>query len=425
MRNLLKILVCFLICVSFVFPTMSWGKTGKKIEITIWEWITTQGPGPVYQEILQSYRKSHPNIKVKSISCPWGQAHNKVLLMYQVNRMPDVIGVNRNWLLEFVALNILEDLTPYVEKIPGMREKYYDAVKGELNGRVYILPYDGGNAALVYNTRVFKELGLQPPKTLDEFVEIGKKLVDPAHNKFATQFCISEKNVAGANVCNIGPILTSFGGTYVKNRKAAFNSPEGVAAIKWMINLEKTGIAAPGGITVTAKNMREAFASERVFMTFDGAWGTSYYNNFPELKWDVARMPAGPKGDIGTVVNIMCWGISRTSKHKDAAWDLLSYLESDKMMLKYFKEGNVMPCIKKYGKLPEFQKKYKGFLDTYASTNNYFQTGSAAQETQMYRLIVEAYHKAFLGKMSVKDALDEAAEKYNKIAEEFYAKYKL
>ena len=101
-------LFCVLICVSFVFPTIAGGEV-KKVKLTIWEWITTQGPGPVYQEVLQSYRDSHPNVKVESISDPWNQAHTKVLLMYQADQMPDVIGVNRNWFTEFVALDIPED----------------------------------------------------------------------------------------------------------------------------------------------------------------------------------------------------------------------------------------------------------------------------------------------------------------------------
>jgi ABC-type glycerol-3-phosphate transport system substrate-binding protein len=425
MKSLLKILVCVLVCLSVGVVAFAGGQQeakAEKVKLVIWEWISTQGPGPVYQEILQSYRASHPNVEVESISDPWNQAHDKVLLMHQAGRLPDIIGVNRNWLVEFVALGIIADLTPYVDEVPGMRDKYYDAVKGEIDGKVWILPYDGGNAAFVYNTAKFSQLGLAAPETFDQFMSAARKLADPANNKFATQFCITEKNVTGANVCNIGPILTSFGGTYVKDRKAAFNGPEGVEAFQWMINLEKDGLAAPGGITVDAKNMREAFASERVYTTFDGAWGVTFYNNFPELKWDVSRMLK--KKNIGTVVNIMCWGMAKSSKNQEAAWDLLSYIESDDMLLKYFRDGSVMPNTKKHGALPEFQKKYQGFLETYAQTTNYFQTGSVAQESELYRILVEAYHMAFLGQMSVKAALDEAADKYNKSAEEFYAQYK-
>lgn len=426
MKKIARILVILLTVFLVAIPVFAGGTkeqpaTSKKVKIVIWEWISTQGSGPAYQKVLQSYRESHPNIKVVSISDPWNQAHNKVLLMHQAHKMPDIIGVNRNWLMEFVSMGILEDLTPYVNTVPGMKDKYYDAVKGTLNGKVYILPYAGGDAALIYNTEVFKNAGLTPPKTLDEFVAVGKKLSDPTNNKYGTQWCMSEKNVAGANVCNFGPILTSFGGTYVRNKKAAFNDPDGVAAMEWMIKLEKEGIAAPGGTTVDAKSMREAFASGRVFMTFDGAWGVPFYNKFPNLKWNVTRMPKGK--EIGTVVNIMCWGIPKESKHKKEAWDLLKYIESDKMLLQYFREGHVMPCTKKIGSMPEFQKKYKGFLDTYAQTTNFFQTGSVPQETELYRLIVDAYQKAFNGEMSVKAALDQAANKYNKIIDEFYKKH--
>ena len=118
MKTLFRILICILVCICMVSPVM--GKEKKKI--VIWEWISTQGPGAVYQEILQSYRDSHPDVEVESISTPWNQAHDKVLLMQQADQVPDIIGVNRNWLVEFTALDIIEDLTPYVTKIPGMRE---------------------------------------------------------------------------------------------------------------------------------------------------------------------------------------------------------------------------------------------------------------------------------------------------------------
>lgn len=415
MKKFLSIVVILALVVS----ASSVFAAEKKVKLQIWEWISNQGEGPVYKQVIESYMKEHPNVEIEMLTNPWNQAHDKILIMSQANKMPDIIGVNRNWLMEFVSMDLIEDLTPYVEQVPGMREKFYEPLRGEMGGKVYILPYSGGNAALVINKKVFAEMGLTPPTTLDEFVEISKKLSNAAEGKYATQFGLAEKNVTGANVCNIGPILYSFGGKYVENKKAAFNSPEGVAALQWMVDLEQQKLAGPGSITVDARGMRERFAGGQAFMTFDGSWGTPFYNKYPEVEFEVVKMPKGKY--VGTVVNIMCWGISKSSKNKEAAWDLLNYIMSDENLLKLFKEANVMPNMPKYGELPEFQEKYKGFLETLAASKNFFQTGSVPQESQLYKILTQAYHEAFLGKKSPQQALDDAAKKYNMILEEFYA----
>jgi ABC-type glycerol-3-phosphate transport system substrate-binding protein len=386
--------------------------------LRVWSWLFTQGEGPVLRSLIEDFDASREDIEVEIMETPWNQAHDQILLMSQTRDMPDLIGVNRTWLVEFDSLGILEDLSDNVASVPGLGDQFFEPVKGELNGKTLVLPYSGGNAALIYNKGLFDELGLQPPATIEEFVEVAEAISDPAANRFATQFCIAESNVAGANVCNLGPILYSFGAQYVENRKAAFNSPEGVAAIQWMIDLENNGLAAPGSITVDARGMREQLAGGAAAMTFDGAWGTPFYNNYPEVEIGIAPMPRGM--NTGTVVNIANWGIPANGEKKEEAWALLSYLMEKENMLRLFREGNVMPTIPEFAEMPEFKSKYAGFLTTLAESDNYFQTGSLPQEGEMYRILVQAYQKAFLGTMSVQEALDEAAAEYNAILDEFY-----
>jgi multiple sugar transport system substrate-binding protein len=391
---------------------------GDVTTLRVWSWLFTQGEGPVLRELVEEFDESREDLVVEIMETPWNQARDQILVMSQAGDMPDLIGVNRNWLLEFISLEMIEDLTPFVEQVPGLRTQFFEAVRGEYDGRVWVMPYSGGNSALVYNKTLLDELGLEPPTTMDQFVEIGRQIADPSSNRYATQFGISEANTAGANVCNIGPILYSFGGSYVENERAAFNSPEGVAALEWMIELERSGIAAPGSTTVDARGMREVMAGNIAAMTFDGAWGTPFYNNYPDIEIGIAPMPRGE--NVGTVVNIANWGIAEQSENKEEAWDLLAYLMEPDNMLRLFREANAMPIIPEYAELPEFSDK-AGFLETLAQSDNYFQTGSVPRESELYRIIVQAYQEAFLGAKSPQEALDDAADAYNEILDEFYA----
>lgn len=420
MRKLITVAFMLMLTIGLVFGGGQEESTDSDVTtLRVWGWLFTEGEGPVLKALIEEFDDSREDIRVEIMETPWNQARDQLLVMSQAGDMPDLIGVNRNWLLEFISLGIIEDLTPYVEEVDGLREQFFEPVRGEHDGKVWIMPYSGGNSALVYNKGLFDERGLEPPETMEEFVELSRRLSDPSSNRFATQFGLSEANTTGANVCNIGPILTSVGGTYVEDRKAAFNSPEGVAALEWMMMLEEEGLAAPGSTTVDARGMREQMAGGVAAMTFDGAWGTPFYNNYPEIEIGIAPMPEG--SDVGTVVNIACWGISEASENKEEAWDLLSFLVKPENMLRLFQEGNVIPIIPEYAEMPEFQEKYAGFLTTLAESDNYFQTGSVPQESELYRLVVQAYQEAFLGAKSPQKALDDAAAEYNEILAEFYA----
>jgi len=388
------------------------------VKMKIWGWTLNRSDGASIHPISEAYMEENPEVEIEMMETNWNEAYNSIILMSQSGNMPDLLQVNRNWLQDFIQMGVLEDLTDRVQAI-GFNGKFYEPVIGEDNGRTWVIPYLGGNSALIINKGLFDELGLEPPKTMDDVVKIGKAVSNSDENFYATVFCMSESNVTGANVCNFGPILYTFGGQYVDNQKAAFNNKAGVKAMQWMIDMEqKENIATPGSITVDARRMREIMAAGDVLMTFDGAWGTPFYANYPELDIEYVQMPSAE--NVGTVINIANWGIAKESKAKDTAWDFLQYLYNDENLALLNNDGN-MPITPALGKLPENQASYSGFLNTLAVSDNFFRTGSVPNETELYRIIVKAYHEASLGKKSVKSALDDAAAEYNVLLDAFYS----
>jgi ABC-type glycerol-3-phosphate transport system substrate-binding protein len=390
----------------------------KTAKLKIWGWTLNRSDGASIHPISEAYMEANPGVEIELMETNWNEAYNSIILMSQSGNMPDLYQVNRNWLQDFIKMGALEDLTDRVAAA-GMNDRFYEPVLGEDNGRTWIIPYLGGNSALIINRGLFNELGVKVPTTMEEIAALGKAVSNPDKNFYATAFCMSESNVTGANVCNFGPILFTFGGSYVENQKASFNNAAGVKAMQWMIDMEKNAkIATPGSITIDARRMREIMAAGDVLMTFDGAWGTPFYANYPELDIEYVQMPAAE--NIGTVINIACWGIAKESEVKDEAWDFLQYLYTDENLALLNKDGN-MPITPTLGTLPENQTAYAGFLDTLAVSDNYFRTGSVPNETELYRLVVKAYHEAMLGKKSVQQALDDAAAEYDVLLKKFYS----
>jgi len=338
------------------------GKEAEKVKLTLWGWIFTGNDGTAIRAAVEDYQNENPNIELDLQDVNWAQAHDNLILMSQSGNMPDLPMINRNWLVEAVSLDVLENLTPRLED-SGMADMFYSPVRGDYKGKDYVLPYAGGNSALIINKTMFDEMGLTTPATFAEFVEICQTVTKTEKNFYGTAFCISEANVAGACVCNLVPILLSFGAKLVENNKSTFNSDEGVEAIRWMIDLEKKQkLSTPGSVTIDARKMREIMIAKNALMVFDGAWGAARYGG---IEIDIVKMPK--KKEIGTVVNIACWGLPKDGEKNDAAWEFLKYLYSDKYL-------------------------------------------------------VRAYQEAYHGQKDVQTALDDAAAKYNTILDEFYSK---
>lgn len=415
----------FSILLSFCLVLISLGTAvAERTTLTWYEWVSQEAKPGVMKHIIEGFEKEHPDIDVKQITDPWPVTHDKIITMWQAERLPDVLAVNRNWLWEFVSLGLIEPLDSYLnqespEYTQELENKFFEAARGTFRGKTYVFPLWGGVAGLVYNVDIFAEKGLLPPATLEDFVEVSKKLAEPARFRYATVFCLSEKNVAGANVCNIGPILYSMGGQYVRNKKSVFNEEPGVKTVEFLVNMEKKGYAMPGSITYTAADMRDVVAGEKAAMVLDGAWCWAVYGaKAPEL--NIKNAPVPTDEAIGTVYNGGNLGIPKQSKHKSEAWEFIKYMTSDDTIYYWYKSG-YMPLAKKFAALPEFKSTYEGFFETFGSTNNFFQTGSIPQEIQMNRIVVSAIHKVFLGEKSAKEALDVAAAKYNEVLEKAYA----
>ena len=55
-------------------------------------------------------------------------------------------------------------------------------------------------------------------------------------------------------------------------------------------------------------------------MTIEGNWiKGAMTNDYPDVKYTVAPMPAGPAGE-GTLLFTQCWGVAAQSEAQEQAW---------------------------------------------------------------------------------------------------------
>ncbi len=96
-----------------------------------------------------------------------------------------------------------------------------------INGRRYGIPVNFNTQILFYRKDIFDELGLKPPTTFDEFLDVLKKLDAAKKTKHPSAIAFGGTAMAGEFHSN----LMAFGGRWFDDRgRPAFNSEAGLRA---------------------------------------------------------------------------------------------------------------------------------------------------------------------------------------------------
>jgi multiple sugar transport system substrate-binding protein len=98
---------------------------------------------------------------------------------------------------------------------------------GTINGRRYGVPLNFNTQIVFYRKDIFDELGLKPPTTFDEFLEVLKKLDAAKKTRYPTAIAFGGTQLAGEFHNN----LMAFGGRWFDEQgRPAFNSEAGLKA---------------------------------------------------------------------------------------------------------------------------------------------------------------------------------------------------
>ncbi len=261
------------------------------------------------------------------------------------------------------------DVLRFEDHMPGLMEQqaYWD-------GKVYGLPYISAAMGLVYRNDITEQYGIKLPETWDELIEVCKKLqIELPEGMYPLIFTAKRDE---AVVCTYFNLLGSYGGyVYDSEYRAALDTE---AARKSLIMLkEMLNYCPPGTTTYDHAEVLQAFGDGKI------VFGIYWFNQAPVFenpntsrivgKWDAYLMP-GVRQEDGSIKRAHTtggWGlgISKDSKHKDAAWEFLVWASSEEVQRAVIKGGH--PSRKSILEDPEVQKEHrelKWFLEALNST---------------------------------------------------------
>lgn len=211
---------------------------------------------------------------------------------------------------------------------------------GRKNGTPYIVPLVTEWQVMYYRKDLFKAANLSVPTTFAELENAAKVLNTGGVAGFGS------RGKGAAAVTQLSSYVYNYGGLYLKDNVAVFNSPEALEAIRYYGRL--LGKYGPQGVvSMSWENLMPVFQAGKLAMwtdasVFYGQVVDPTKTQIPAENVGVAQLPKGPKGDSPFIV--VSWGMAMSSKTKnsDAAMEFLNWATKKSLAIDGMKKNITM-----------------------------------------------------------------------------------
>ena len=302
--------------------------------------------GEVAAQLLDSFEREHPGVRVRIEQLPWTAAHEKLLTAFAGNATPDVAQLGNTWLPELVALDALEPLDAHLQASSDIDARdYFPGIwdTNIVNGRLYGVPWYVDTRLLFYRRDLLAKAGYSaPPRTWEEWLQMltaVKQSVGPG--RYAILLPLNEYDPLVALALQQSEPLLRDDGRFGNFRSEGFRR-----TWRFFLSMYERGLAPPATNNEIA-NVWNEFARGYFSFYISGPWQIGEFKRrLPaELQsaWATAPLP-GPQGPGASIAGGSSLAVFRRSRRKEAAWQLVQFLSRPAVQQRFHEiTGNLPP----------------------------------------------------------------------------------
>ncbi|MBB4933132.1 N,N'-diacetylchitobiose transport system substrate-binding protein [Lipingzhangella halophila] len=316
---------------------------GEEDSFDVWIMQGTNPDATAYFEDIADQFEEETGVEANIEFQDWADAHDQFVTAMAGDTAPDVAEVGTTWTPEFAAAGGLVDITDQV----GDTDRFVDALAeaGELDGRMYGMPWYAGVRSVVYRTDVFEELDLEEPGNWDELREVATTIADERDDMAAFP-------VAGGATQQMLPFIWGNGGELATEEDGTWSSglasAEAREGIEFYTNLDlEDGTSTAGAATWDEADLQDNFIDGNVAMMISGSWTPSaILEGNPDLEGDIGAFPIpGRDGGIspaflgGSHLAVM------DGADEEAAGSFIELLTEEENLRRWAEESTYFPGV--------------------------------------------------------------------------------
>ncbi|WP_168118833.1 extracellular solute-binding protein [Paenibacillus sp. HB172176] len=302
------------------------------------------------------------------VSVPAGKLAETVQLNVASGSMPDISMIlSISDANKFGQQGAFANILDYMELMPHFKkwkEQYPEAFRSNLapDGKMYMFPNQGfgetNRMSWLYREDVFKENGLQTPKTYDELYDVLKQLKAKYPDSYPLSFRMGK--TLNSNMTKI--LAPNFGSsdTYYYNadtQEVGYGPTEDgyKSMVEYLNKFTAEGLIPPNWLTVDTKQWQDMMSTNKAFITFDYLARIDFFNapmreENPDYTLAFMAPPAGPNGaQVNPFTSFLQSGMAVSSKAKDVE-SIMQYIdffysEEGQTLASWGKEGETYTTV--------------------------------------------------------------------------------
>ncbi|WP_370614310.1 ABC transporter substrate-binding protein [Mumia sp. Pv 4-285] len=327
------------------------------VTLNVWDQEVRGGQAKQIEALNAAFQEKYPNITIKRTSKSFDDLQKTVRLAITNDDPPDVLQVNngRADMGQFVSAGLIQSLDGYAE-VYGWDERYPESVRSTASyskdgktfgeGSLFGMPQVGEMVGLWYNKSKLTDLGIEPPKTLDDFesamkaakaagelpVQLGNAEAWPAIHDYAVamnQFVPRDDTRA-----------LGYG-----REGASWTSDENVEGADLFKAWVDAGYFTPEFNAVPNDTSWRNFAKGQGVFMIGGTWYQADLEAAMGDNLGFALPPVGPVGEPAVTGGTgLPFAIADASEHADAAAAYVDFLTNADAM-KVIQENGGLPVV--------------------------------------------------------------------------------
>lgn len=394
------------------------GGSSDTVEVTVWHyWDGTNAD--TFDAMAQEYSEANPGIDITVSNVPNADFLTKLRASATSQTLPDIAIGDLVWVPQINEIGGLADLSGMLPSDTLADINPALTSFGTIDGAQVSVPVSANNLAYMYNRTLFEEAGLDPdapPTSWDELLEYGEQIVATTGKPGYDLFTQAGDNGEGLT-WNFQVNLWQAGGEFLTddNSAAAFNTPEGLAALEFWLELIDTGVSpyAKWG----------EFEKGQGGSAPEGSWMVGIWAPDPPFEFDVAPMPYPEDGQPATNLGgEQAMVFANDDEHAQAAADFLAWFLEPEQVESWSETTGMLPVTNSVATGADYlawvddnQPRLLPYVEQMADAR-------ARPNTPLYPAISFAFAQqlelAFAGEVSAQEALDNAEKAVNDVIAE-------
>ena len=334
-RGFRRVVLVALVVVGALVHVAASGARASSQTIVLSGWPESPAATAALKGVIASFEVTHPTIDVRYEPLPNYPAD--IEASFAAGTPPDVFYVDSSLAPDWIARGFMLPLNGFATKSGFDTSHFFPVLLRGFEGpggQPYGFPKDWSPLAMYTNAALLAEAGVAAPTTWSEMRAAAEQIRAVTG---VTPICLS------ADWARLLAFVEENGGSFLNDSRtaAAIDSPAARAAVEFYVGLVRDGLAALPW-QLDEGWCGQAFADGRAAIAFEGNWLLPVLNAaVPSVPYSINPMPENVRR--GNLAFTVAYALASSSQHKQAAWQLLSYLTGRDGMQLWINGGVALP----------------------------------------------------------------------------------